>query len=106
MKKKEIVKSKQDFDSIIKTGKKISNRYYHVFYQKADETLFGIAVSKKLGNAVFRNKNKRQLRNILNKNKNIFKNNRKYIIMIKGEGVKLSYNEKEIKLIDLMKGEQ
>ncbi len=108
MKKKDVVKTARDFDDIIKSGKKLKNKYYNIFYKEIEEekTLFGLAVSKKLGNAVFRNKNKRQLRNIIDNNKYIFKNNHKYIIMIKREGSMLSFEEKEKFLIKLVKGEK
>lgn len=108
MKKINVVKEATDFDTLIKSGKKKRNRYFNVFYRNygVGESLFGIAVSKKLGNAVFRNKSKRQIRMIIDNNRNIFKANNKYIIMLKNEGAKLSYHEKEKELVKLLKGEK
>lgn len=103
MKKKEVVKSKDDFNNIINRGKKIKNRYYNIFTSpvKSEIPLFGLAVSKKHGNAVMRNKIKRQLRNIIDDNKNCFEKNTKYIIMIKKEGTLLEYAQKEANLVNL-----
>lgn len=108
MKKVNVVKKALDFDNIIKSGKKKRNKYFNIFYQNygVGESLFGIAVSKKLGNAVFRNKCKRQIRAMIDDNRDIFKLNNKYIIMLKSEGTKLSYHEKEKELIKLLKGEK
>ncbi len=105
MKKNDIVKKAKDFDLIIQKGKKIKNKFFNIFYINIedDKKLFGIAVSKKNGNAVVRNKMKRQIRNIIDSNKNNFKNNCKYIIMIKSEGIDLSYTDKEMNLIKLVK---
>ncbi len=107
MKKIEIVKKRTDYNEIIAKGKRKKNQYLKIFFREenTDIPLFGFAVSKKLGNAVFRNKIRRQLKCIIDNNKNSFQNNYKYIIMINSDGAKLSYNEKEIQLIKLIKGE-
>ncbi len=108
MKKREIVKKASDFDEIIQKGKKVRNKYFLIFSKevKTDIPLFGLAVSKKIGNAVTRNKIKRQLRNIIDNIKLDFKNNHKYIIMINSDGSKLSFEEKEKSLKGLIKGEK
>lgn len=108
MKKKEVVKKARDFDVIINKGKRIKNNVFNIFIEenKNEIPLFGIAVSKKLGNAVFRNKNKRQIRQIIDNNKLYFKNNHKYIIMLKSGGINLSFDEKEKKLIELIEKEK
>ncbi len=107
MKKKEVVQKAKDFDLIINKGKRLRNDAFNIFILKENTSfpLFGIAVSKKIANAVYRNKYKRQIRNIVDNNKNSFKNNRKYIIMIKASGIKLSFAEKEIKLMELINKE-
>lgn len=107
MKKKEVVKKAKDFDYIINKGKRLKNNAFNLFmYEtKTDIPLFGIAVSKRLANAVYRNKYKRQIRNIIDNNKNSFKNNYKYIIMLKAGGLNLSFAEKEKKLIELINKE-
>ena len=86
MKKSEVVKSNKLFNEIIAKGKKCQNAYF-VIYNKE----FGIAISKKLGNAVTRNKQKRRMRELLTINKKIFSNNRDYIIIIRKAFINANY---------------
>ena len=60
----------EDFKSIL-SGKKISNKYFTIFFKslsnKDEKKLnIGIVTKKKIGNAVKRNKIKRRLRNMMN----------------------------------------
>lgn len=103
MKKKEIIKKSDDYTKIIKQNNKLKNKYYSLFYTKANNTLFGISIPKKIGNAVVRNKNKRQIKNIIDNNKNNIQNNYNYVIIIRKEILSLSYKDKEKELIDLFK---
>ena len=109
MKKKDIVRSNILFNEIINSGKHISNKYYILCSINKDEisNKYGIAVGKKVGNAVTRNKIKRQIRNIIDKNCNLFPNFHNYIIICKKEVLNLSFQEMEKELIKLInKGEK
>lgn len=109
MKKKNVVKSKILFNDIIQNGKRNANKYFVICSVSKNEVSnnFGIAVGKKVGNAVIRNKIKRQLRNIIDNNLQLFPNFHNYIIICKKEILKLSYSEMEKELIKLLnKGEQ
>ena len=64
--------------------------------------MFGIAISNNIGNAVKRNKVKRQMKNILDKNKKRFNNDHFYIIIIRKEINLISYSTMEQELIKLM----
>ncbi len=104
MKKKYIVKSTRDFDSIIKNGICIKNKYYVIYY-KVNNLLYdryGISVSKKLGNAVFRNKYKRKLRAIIDNYKKMYLNNEDYIIILRKEAISQKYEILEKAFFDLM----
>ena len=105
MKRYAMVKSHDEFNSIIQNGNKISNKYFIIFSIEKKEELpkFGIAVGKKLGNAVVRNKIKRQMRMIIDNNRLLFKKNHNYIIMIKKEYLKVKFNELEKQFIDILK---
>lgn len=67
MKKKNIVKNNRDFQRIIHNNKPYKYKDYIIYLEKIEEGEyhFGISVSKKLGNAVVRNKLKRQIRSII-----------------------------------------
>ena len=83
MKKKDIVRSKIEFNNIIQSGKRISNKFFIICYCMTEQNScsFGIAVGKKIGNAVTRNKIKRQIRNIIDNNLILFPKYHKYIII-------------------------
>jgi ribonuclease P protein component len=107
MKKYEIVKEHKDFDNIINTGKYKKGSFF-VIYNK-DNNLkfnrFGIAVSKKNGTAVIRNKMKRVTRMILNKYKNMFKNGNDYIIIVNLCAIEAKYIALEEDILNIIKGD-
>ncbi len=109
MKKRDVVKSNELFNEIIAKGIKINNKYFFIYGMKKDfiKNNYGIAVGKKIGNAVIRNKIKRQIRNIITNNFKLFPNYHNYIIIINKELLKLSYQDMEKQLVDLLnnKGE-
>ena len=98
MKKKFIVKYARDFENIIKTGNCKKNRYFVIHYKKNNLPYdkFGISVSKKLGNAVFRNKYKRKIRAIIDNSKKLYINNKDYIIILRKGAISKSFKELEI----------
>lgn len=104
MKKNNRVKKQHDFQNVITKGKKYSNQYFvlYVITNNINEVRFGISVGKKLGNAVFRNKMKRQLREIITSNLINIKKNNDYIIILRGKGTKIGYNDKEENLRKLL----
>jgi len=67
MKKKYIVKSNLEFNNILTTGDKYKSEFFYI-YKKKNAFLYnryGIAVSKRIGNAVKRNKLKRQIKDVI-----------------------------------------
>lgn len=107
MKKKYIVKKAWDFDEIIKNGKCLKNKYFVIHYKNSNLQYdkFGISVSKKLGNAVFRNKYKRKLRSILNNYKKEYINGKDYIIILRKEAINLKHSDLEKELFALLNKE-
>ncbi len=95
MKKKFIIKKHDDFTRIIRTGKYIKTNYFILYNKVNDENnyRFGISVSKKVGNAVLRNKIKRHMRMIINDYKNNYQKNMDYIIIIRCNYVEATYSE-------------
>ena len=105
MKRYEMVKKHEDFNEIMNKGQKSKGRYLIIFSKSKEypKPNFGIAISKKSGNAVLRNKLKRRLRNVIDNNRLLFKNNQNYIIMIKGESKFASFKELEQDLIYILR---
>ena len=104
MKRIHTVKKNQEFEEIIKNGKCKKNKYYIIHYKKSifPYDRYGISVSKKLGNAVFRNKYKRKIRSIIDKYKKIYINNQDYIIILRKEAINKSYKKLETEFFALM----
>lgn len=85
MKKINIIKNSREFEKIIKNNKSFKTKYFYIYKHKHQEDIyhFGISVGKKIGNAVRRNKVKRQLREIISKNH--YQNNFDCIIIVRRE---------------------
>lgn len=64
MKKAYRIKKNKEFQNVFKNGKSFANRQLVLYYLKKDQPHFriGLSVSKRIGNAVMRNKVKRYLR--------------------------------------------
>ena len=100
----ESLKKNRDFKTVYGNGKSRANKYLVMYVMKngTEKNRIGISVSKKLGNAVFRNKYKRQLRFIIDKNKKYYQNGVDYIIIIRNGYVNLDFADKEKKYVNLI----
>ena len=103
MKKREMVKKKEDFNDIIRTCPYKKNKYFTLYIRKREESYphFGLAINKHVGNAVVRNKLKRQVRVLVDKNKGIFSKDSDYIIIIRKDCLNLSFEEMEKNILNL-----
>lgn len=106
MKKINIIKESKDFEKIIKKGKLLKNKYYILYYLPNDDNKyyrFGISVGKKISNkAVIRNKLKRRLKSIIDNHKNLYQNNKDYIIIMERSCLEANYQELENNFIDIL----
>lgn len=103
MKKKNIVKNNRDFQRIIHKNKPYKYKDYVIYLERIEEGdyHFGISVSKKLGNAVVRNKLKRQIRSIIQEKD--YQNNFNCIIIL-GKGIlSRTYLEMKNNLLEALK---
>ena len=86
MKKINILKDSREFDRIIKKYKSYKYKDYIIYLERDtnDVYKFGLSVGKKIGNAVNRNKVKRQLKAIISEKD--YQNNFNCIIIV-GKGI-------------------
>ena len=104
MKKIDIIKSSDEFTEIINTSKSRKNKYYSIYYRINNEkNRYGITIPKKLGIAVLRNKTKRRVKNIIDKNKKSIQKGYDYVIIVKKGILELTYIEMERELLSLIK---
>lgn len=99
MKKINILKNSRDFDRIIKNNKPYKFKDYIIYIERNTNDIykFGLSVGKKIGNAVNRNKIKRQLKSIIDKKD--YQNNFNCIIIV-GKGIKeKKFEEREKNLL-------
>lgn len=103
MKKINIVKKNEDFKRIITKGYYKKYELFNIYIEKNQEQNyhFGISVSKKVGNAVTRNKIKRRLKSIIDK-KN-YQNGFNCIIIVKGAIINYKYSYIEERLLNALK---
>ena len=104
MNKDHIVKSTRDFTNIINNGRYVKNKCLVLYFMpnKEDKYRVGVTASKKLGNAVVRNKIKRQLRNIVHKYKKSYQNGWDYIIIVRNSYIDCSFKEIECYFCELV----
>ena len=94
MKKINIIKSSDEINKIINSKNVIkNNKNIHRFV---------ICVSKKIGNAVRRNKIKRQIKDIIDKSNLIFKTNQDYVIIVSREINNIDFEKMKENLINLI----
>ena len=82
MRKENIIKESKEFDRIIHNNKSYKYKDYIIYieYNNDNNYKFGLSVGKKIGNAVRRNKVKRQLKNIIDEKE--YKNGFNCIIIV------------------------
>lgn len=100
MKKKYRVKRNEDFSNIISKKQSFANRSFIIYYKKNEEkySRVGISVGKKIGNAVIRNKIKRQVRMMVQEIFD-FQEPIDYVIIIRKKYISLSYEENKKELL-------
>lgn len=99
------IKATDDFALTIKKGKAQRNQSYVIHYRKNDMpyTRVGISVSVKLGNAVTRNRIKRQIRNICDQLIDYNAQSLDIVIIAKPSFINYSFDDNKQALAQLLK---
>lgn len=102
MKVKYRVKTHEDFQKIIHDNKKVSSLGYVIYFKKNEigHSRVGISTSKRLGNAVVRNRIRRQVRVMA---RDIISLNQKmdYVIIVRNSYLSRTYQQNYAELLKL-----
>jgi ribonuclease P protein component len=106
MKKKNRVKKNEEFQTVFQKGKSNANRQF-VLYQldKPGQAYFriGLSVSKKIGNAVTRNRIKRMIRQVFTELKDKIDSEKDFVIIARKPCAEMTYEDFKKSLIHVLK---
>lgn len=105
MNKQQRIKKNKEFQRVFKKGKSFANRQFIVYLLKGEQEEFrlGLSVSKKVGNAVARNRVKRYIRQAFLELKDDLLPNADYIIIARPQAAKLDFHESKKSLEHVLK---
>jgi ribonuclease P protein component len=90
---RERIRKKKDFLVLYKRGNRYRGRYFNLVYLPNNQAFsrMAVVVSKKVGNAVIRNKIKRWTRDLFRRNKNLLKTHLDLILVAKKDILEASW---------------
>jgi ribonuclease P protein component len=106
MKKKNRIKKNEDFQKVFKQGKSMANRQFVIYMlnqPEEKEFRLGLSVSKKIGNAVTRNRVKRLVRQVFLEEKDSLKTGMDYIVIARKPASEMDYHEVKSSLLHLFR---
>ncbi len=91
----ERIRKQKDFFHLYKKGKRFRGKYFTLIYLSSASSVsrMAVVVSKKVGNAVKRNKIKRWIRSLFRRNKPLLKHPIDIVIIIKKEILEASWSK-------------
>lgn len=96
-----------DFNEVFKNGLKLENKKIKILVYKRNDgkslRRLGLVTSRKVGNAVIRNRTKRRLREIFRTNKYLLEPSLDLVFISKHETVLLNYNDLKKVVLGLLK---
>ena len=104
---KELRLSKRDeFNKVYRYGKSSANKQFVLYYFPQPHLIYfrlGVSVSKKIGNAVTRNRIRRMLKEIIRLNKSNLKLQTAYIFIARQSIADITYQDMEKSVIHLLR---
>lgn len=102
MKNKYSLKRKEQFSNTINKGKRIYMNELSLYYLPSKSFKIGISIPKKLGPAVIRNKNKRQIKNIIDGYK-FTKIKKQVVLIVNKKFIDKNFERKKAIIFDALK---
>lgn len=96
MKREHRLRKKEDFQSVFKSGKSVANRQFVVYtLAKSDQspTRFGLSISKKIGNAVTRNRIKRLVKEVIRLQMDQIQSHHDVVIIARKPAAEMTFHE-------------
>jgi ribonuclease P protein component len=106
LKKSYRIKKNEDFQQIFRKKKSVANRQFVIYLMdKPEQKHFrvGLSVSKKLGNAVTRNRIKRYIREAIKEIKGNLYENKDFIVIARHPVSEMDFHEVKKSLLHVMK---
>jgi ribonuclease P protein component len=100
-----ILKKNRDYRRVYSHGKTVADRLIVLYYlqNNTEQSRFGFTVSKKVGNAVTRNRIRRLFKEICRLNYGIFPAGFDFVLLARREITGSGYHELEASLLKLLK---
>ena len=106
MNKHQRVKKNKDFQRVFKHGKSFANRQFVIYSLRTEgqeEFRLGISVSKKIGNAVTRNRIKRYVRQAVHELQDDLRQDMDYVIIARNQAASIDFHAAKKSLIHIMR---
>lgn len=106
MKKQNRLKKNSEFQEVFKTGKSMANRQFVIYKLEKPEQMYfrvGLSVSKRIGNAVVRNKVKRYIRQVFLEYKDEINTGYDYVIIARKPTANMDFHETKSSLLHVLK---
>ena len=106
MQKKYRLIKKTDYNMVYAHGKTVSNRQFVVYFKRNEETehfRLGLSVSKKIGNAVVRNRMRRLVKEIVRRHKDEIVPHVDMIFIVRIAAVSMDYHQLEKSVLHVLK---
>ncbi|WLD93393.1 ribonuclease P protein component [Alkalihalobacillus sp. AL-G] len=106
MNKRHRIKKNKEFQEVFRNGESFANRQFVIYYLEKpgqDFYRFGLSVSKKIGNAVTRNRIKRYVREVFHELDDEIKTSYDYVIIARKPTSSMTVHEVKSSLMHVMK---
>ncbi|WP_053369044.1 ribonuclease P protein component [Bacillus sp. FJAT-27245] len=106
MKKEFRIKKNNEFQTVFKKGRSTANRQFIVYVLKKEEQpsfRIGLSVSKKIGNAVMRNRIKRYIRQAIFEMKEGLATSHDYVIIARKPAAEMDFHDVKKSLAHVLK---